>query len=168
MRFQLKVLGFVALGLVLVGCGCCKKSTPGLLEKDSTCYDSRRPGGDYFSYLDEETAGRPAVVDRVFFGFDRSDIDDESQNTLLAQAKWLKENPGFGILISGHCDERGTREYNIGLGARRANSAKSFLVMHGIESHRIRVVSKGKDDPIVPGSNEEAWAQNRVAITSRI
>ncbi len=104
--------------------------------------------------------------DRVFFEFDRSDITPEAQQTLQRQAQWLQRYPNVTVTIEGHCDERGTREYNLALGERRANAAKQVLVAAGIPSSRVSTISYGKDRPVVPGSTEEAWAQNRVAITT--
>ena len=104
--------------------------------------------------------------DRVFFEFDRSDITPEAQQTLQRQAQWLQRYPNVTVTIEGHCDERGTREYNLALGERRANSAKQVLLAAGIPSSRVSTISYGKDRPVVPGSTEEAWAQNRVAITT--
>jgi len=103
--------------------------------------------------------------DRVFFAFDRSDITSESQQILARQADWLQRYPNVTVTIEGHCDERGTREYNLALGERRAQAAKNVLVAAGIAASRIATISYGKERPIVVGSNEEAWAQNRVAIT---
>jgi peptidoglycan-associated lipoprotein len=104
--------------------------------------------------------------DRVFFAFDRSDITPESQQTLQRQAEWLQRYPNVTVTIEGHCDERGTREYNLALGERRANAAKQVLIAAGVSPSRVSTISYGKDRPVVPGSNEEAWAQNRVAITT--
>jgi peptidoglycan-associated lipoprotein len=104
--------------------------------------------------------------DRVFFEFDRSDISPEAQQILQRQAEWLQRYPNVTVTIEGHCDERGTREYNLALGERRANAAKQVLVAAGIPASRLSTISYGKDRPIVPGSTEEAWAQNRVAITT--
>jgi len=103
--------------------------------------------------------------DRVFFAFDRSDITPESQQILSRQADWLRRYPNVTVTIEGHCDERGTREYNLALGERRAQAAKNVLVASGIPASRISTISYGNERPIVVGSNEEAWAQNRVAIT---
>ena len=104
--------------------------------------------------------------DRVFFAFDRSDITPESQQILSRQADWLRRYPNVTVTIEGHCDERGTREYNLALGERRAQAAKTVLVASGIPASRISTISYGKERPTVVGSNEEAWAQNRVAITT--
>ena len=104
--------------------------------------------------------------DRVFFAFDRSDITPESQQILSRQADWLRRYPNVTVTIEGHCDERGTREYNLALGERRAQAAKNVLVASGIPASRISTISYGKERPTVVGSNEVAWAQNRVAITT--
>jgi peptidoglycan-associated lipoprotein len=104
--------------------------------------------------------------DRVFFAFDRSDINAEGRQTLERQAAWLHRYPNVSVVIEGHCDERGTREYNLALGERRANAVKNVLIAAGVSAARISTISYGKERPIVLGSNEEAWAQNRVAITT--
>ena len=104
--------------------------------------------------------------DRVLFAFDRSDITSEAQQILARQADWLQRYPNVTVTIEGHCDERGTREYNLALGERRAQAVKNVLVASGIPASRISTISYGKERPIVVGSNEEAWAQNRVAITT--
>jgi peptidoglycan-associated lipoprotein len=103
--------------------------------------------------------------DRVFFAFDRSDITPEAQETLARQADWLRRYPNVTVTIEGHCDERGTREYNLALGERRAQAAKNVLVAMGIPASRISTISYGKERPAVVGSTEEAYAQNRRAVT---
>jgi peptidoglycan-associated lipoprotein len=108
---------------------------------------------------------RANVGDRVFFAFDRSDITPEARRTLERQAEWLKRYPNVTVTIEGHCDERGTREYNLALGERRATAAKNVLVALGIPANRITTISYGKERPAVVGSNESAWAQNRRAVT---
>jgi len=104
--------------------------------------------------------------DRVFFAYDQSTISSEGQQILQRQADWLKRYPQVSITIEGHCDERGTREYNLALGERRASAVKSVLVALGIPSARIQTISYGKERPIVVGSSEEGYAQNRVGITT--
>jgi peptidoglycan-associated lipoprotein len=105
------------------------------------------------------------VGDRVFFEFDRSDITEEGRATLQKQADWLKRYQNVTVTVEGHCDDRGTREYNLALGNRRAAAAKRMLVSLGVAGNRIAVISYGKERPIVVGDNEQAWAQNRVTIT---
>lgn len=105
------------------------------------------------------------IGDRVFFDFDRYDLTPEGQRILDAQAQWLQQYPNLNVTIEGHCDERGTREYNLALGERRANSVRSYLVALGVDPNRIAVISYGKERPAVLGSNPSAWAQNRRAVT---
>ena len=105
------------------------------------------------------------VGDRVFFDFDRSDLKPEARATLERQAAWLKQYANVRLQIEGHCDERGTREYNLALGERRANAAKNYLVALGIPAARLSTISYGKERPAVLGSNESAWAQNRRAVS---
>jgi peptidoglycan-associated lipoprotein len=103
--------------------------------------------------------------DRVFFALNSSEISAEGQQILQRQASWLQHYPNVTVTIAGHCDERGTREYNLALGERRANAVKSVLIAAGIPASRIQTISYGKERPIVPGSTEEAYAQNRVVVT---
>lgn len=106
-----------------------------------------------------------SIGDRVFFGFDKSTLDAESQSTLARQVDWLNANPSVAVAVEGHCDERGTREYNLALGERRANAVKNFLVSAGVDASRITTISYGKERPAVVGSTEEAFAQNRRGVT---
>ncbi len=103
--------------------------------------------------------------DRVFFAFDSSAISLDAAEVLDTQVKWLKNNEEVKVIVQGYCDERGTREYNLALGERRANAVKQYLVSKGIAADRISVISYGKERPAVLGSNEAAWAQNRRAVT---
>ena len=105
------------------------------------------------------------VGDRVFFDYDQSVIMDEGQETLLKQAQFLNKNTDILVTVTGHCDERGTREYNLALGERRASSVKNYLVSLGIDADRISIISYGKEKPSVAGYNDWAWSQNRTAIT---
>jgi peptidoglycan-associated lipoprotein len=104
--------------------------------------------------------------DRVFFAYDQADISAEGQQILQRQAQWLQRFPRVSVTIEGHCDERGTREYNLALGERRATAVKNVLVALGIPASRIQTISYGKDRPIVVGSDEGGYAQNRVGITT--
>ncbi|MBM3571803.1 MAG: peptidoglycan-associated lipoprotein Pal [Alphaproteobacteria bacterium] len=105
------------------------------------------------------------VGDRVFFDFDKSDVRPAGQQVLQKQAAWLKTYPNVTLTIEGHADERGTREYNLALGDRRANSVKNYLVALGIQGNRLRTISYGKERPAVLGSNEAAWSQNRRGVS---
>lgn len=105
-----------------------------------------------------------AVGDRVFFDYDKSDLKPEARRQIERWASFLRTNANATITIEGHCDERGTREYNLALGERRANAAKNFLVSMGIEPRRVATISYGKERPAVNGSNEAAWSQNRRSV----
>jgi peptidoglycan-associated lipoprotein len=106
------------------------------------------------------------VGDRVFFAFNRSALTGSDQATLDRQAAWLAKYPQVEVLLAGNCDDRGTEEYNLALGHRRANAARDYLVAKGVSPSRIKTISYGKDRPVALGDNEQAWAQNRNAITS--
>lgn len=106
-----------------------------------------------------------SVGDRVFFDTDRSSIRADQRTTLERQAGWLGRYPQVQVTLEGHADERGTREYNLALGQRRANAARDVLVATGVSSSRISTISFGKDRPAALGSDEQAWAQNRRAVT---
>ncbi len=109
----------------------------------------------------EENAGH-----RVFFAYNQYTLTPQAQSTLARQAAWLQEYPEARILLSGNCDERGTREYNLALGARRAEAARSYLASLGVDRARITTVSYGKERPIDPRSTEEAWSLNRNSTTT--
>jgi peptidoglycan-associated lipoprotein len=106
-----------------------------------------------------------AGSDTVHFATDSYDVDGEAQSILTAQVAWLRKFPNVRATIEGHCDERGTREYNLALGERRAQAAKTFLVNAGIDASRLTLISYGKERPVDTGSDESAWAQNRRAVT---
>ncbi|MEC7304871.1 MAG: peptidoglycan-associated lipoprotein Pal [Pseudomonadota bacterium] len=101
----------------------------------------------------------------VYFGYDSSALSDDAQATLSRQAGFLKGNPALTVTIEGHCDERGTREYNLALGERRAAATRDYLLAQGINPARIRVISYGKERPVASGSNETSWSKNRRAAT---
>lgn len=105
------------------------------------------------------------VGDRVFFGYDTSVLDQQATNTLDRQAVWLQRYPDVSVTIEGHTDERGTREYNLALGERRANSVRDYLIALGIPASRINTISYGEERPAVDGHDETAWAKNRRAVT---
>jgi len=106
------------------------------------------------------------VGDRVYFDTDMSNIREDGRATLAKQAEWLKKYTNYPILIEGKCDERGTREYNLALGERRANAVRQYLVAQGVPADRVKTISYGKERPEVVGSDEGAWARNRVGITA--
>ncbi len=105
------------------------------------------------------------VGDRVYFAYDRSDLDDADRMTLQKQAAWLQRYPNVTLVIEGHCDERGTREYNLALGARRAQATKDYLVSLGVNAARLDTISYGKERPVCSESNEACWAMNRRGVS---
>jgi peptidoglycan-associated lipoprotein len=154
----IRVIGIVAAVLLLAACS----STPPAPATGPGAHPMNGPGYAPGSQQDlAATAG-----DRVFFAYDQSTISPEGQQILQRQAEWLKRYGQVSVTIEGHCDERGTREYNLALGERRAAAVKSVLVALGIPSARIQTISYGKERPIVVGSSEEGYAQNRVGITT--
>jgi peptidoglycan-associated lipoprotein len=160
----------LALGTAALALGACAKKPPVDLPPP--------PDGSAGSSTGTGTGGAGAIVpgsqqdflrsisaDRIFFGFDQFNVDAEDQATLRSQAEWLQRNPAVRVLVEGHADERGTRDYNLALGERRANAAKNYLASLGIDPARIETISYGKERPEAMGSNEEAWARNRRAVT---
>ena len=105
------------------------------------------------------------VGDRVLFGLDRFDLSPEARTTVENQVTWLKRFPGVTVTIEGHTDARGTREYNLALGERRANSVRDYMIALGVDPNRVKTISYGKERPVDPSSNEESWSRNRRAVT---
>jgi len=163
------LIGMSALALALGACG--KKTPPA--DIPPVVDQSANPPGtatDDSVDLVELPAMQADLVakagsDTVYFGTDESTLDQQAQATLAAQARWLLANQSVRGSIEGHADERGTREYNLALGERRANAAKQFLIANGVPEGRLTTISWGKERPVAVGSNEEAWAQNRRAVT---
>jgi len=142
----------------------------------SACASHRGANGDYDILDDQDQANSQnkktakdieevSVPDRVYFAFDKYNVTKDSQDILKLQSEWLKSDSSINIIVEGHCDERGTREYNMALGERRATATKNYLVKQGINSSRIKTISYGKERPVFVGSGEAVWAKNRVAIT---
>ena len=117
------------------------------------------------SALEAARAEMMSIGDTVFFGYDSSQLSDEAMSILDAQAALLNAKPSFRVKIEGHADERGTREYNLALGERRASATRDYLVAKGVDGSRVRIVSYGKERPAVVGSNEDAWAKNRRSVS---
>jgi peptidoglycan-associated lipoprotein len=139
--------------LVLTACATQKKATTGQMQGDVYT------GSDSVEYL------ASGVPDRVFFATNETVLTTASRETLRKQAAWLRKNSDINVVLEGHADERGTREYNLALGERRANSAKDYLMTYGISSDRISVLSYGKEKPVDSGSNPLAWSKNRRSVT---
>lgn len=166
---------FLALSLAAIFVlAACERERP--VEPTAPPAEEAAPAVEEEAIVSEEMEARPqpgtqedleatAGSDRVFFAFDRYDLTPEARATAERQAEWLREYPSVTVTIEGHADERGTREYNLALGDRRATAVKNYLVALGISPSRISTISYGKERPAVLGSNEEAWAQNRRAVT---
>jgi peptidoglycan-associated lipoprotein len=158
--------------LALVASGCAKRTPPiETAPPIETPPPTDVTSGDSPDVTDAELAASQAALvaaagsDSVYFGTDEYLLDAAARATLTAQARWLIANPAQRAQIEGHCDERGTREYNIALGERRANAARDFLVSQGVAASRLTVISWGKEKPVSPGHDESSWAQNRRAVT---
>lgn len=157
MRF--KLLMVLAAGLLLAACGSSDNDTAPTTTGSTTgsTVSSGPAPGSQEQLLQQ-------VGDRVFFDTDRSEIKPQARGTIEALAAWMNEHPGVALTVEGHCDERGTREYNLALGERRANAVRDYLVALGISGNRVGTISYGKERPAVPGSSESAWAQNRRGV----
>jgi peptidoglycan-associated lipoprotein len=140
----------------LAACGPDRRTGP-----DTTGTGDRSRPNPGVSWREFTDPSRNGYSDRVFFDYDAHELRPDARETVDAWSRWLKAHPGATILIEGHADERGTREYNLALGARRANAVRDFLGTLGVEPGRIRTVSYGKERPAEAGSNEQAWARNR-------
>ena len=140
-------------------------STTGSATSSSTASTASSTSGSTAATQMSDAEKLAQVGNTVYFGFDSSELDGEAQATLDRQAAFLNVNPTVVVIIEGHADERGTREYNLALGDRRAVSVRDYLLAKGLDAARIRTVSYGKERPSVAGSNEEAWAKNRRAAT---
>ena len=121
--------------------------------------------GDVYTGKDTVEYLASGVPDRVFFATNETVLTTASRETLRKQASWLRKNSKINVVLEGHADERGTREYNLALGERRANSAKDYLMTYGISGNRISVISYGKERPVDSGSNPLAWSKNRRSVT---
>ena len=127
--------------------------------------DGPQMQGDVYTGTDTVKELAPGVPDRVFFATNESILTTASRETLRKQAEYLRKNSNMNIVLEGHADERGTREYNLALGERRANAAKDYLMTYGISASRISVISYGKERPVDSGSNTLAWSKNRRSVT---
>ena len=145
--------GFLILIASLILSACATQKKTGQLQSDVYT------GSDSVEYL------ASGVPDRVFFATNETVLTTASRETLRKQAAWLRKNSDINVVLEGHADERGTREYNLALGERRANSAKDYLMTYGISSDRISVLSYGKERPVDSGSNPLSWSKNRRSVT---
>ena len=148
-----RILMVVLASLALTACATSVKKQTGQMQGDVYT------GTDTVEYL------ATGVPDRVFFATNKSTLTTASRDTLRKQAAWMRKNASLNFTIEGHADERGTREYNLALGERRANAARDYLMTYGISQNRLTVISYGKERPVNSGSNPLAWSQNRRSVT---
>ena len=161
---RLKMISAMAAALLLAACASDEPATTG----DASCQRRHHRHGITQGAV---TPGSPQdfqqnVGDRVFFDTDRYDLSAEAQSQLQKQAAWLQQYPAVTVTVEGHADERGTREYNLALGERRANAVANYLTALGVDAGRLSVISYGKERPDCTDSNEGCWAQNRRGVTS--
>ena len=148
-----KILLVAFASLALTACATQKKAQTGQMQGDVYT------GKDTVEYL------ATGVKDRVFFATNKSTLTTASRDTLRKQAAWMRKNKDITVTVEGHADERGTREYNLALGERRANAVKDYLLTYGISGGRVSVISYGKERPVNSGSSPLAWSQNRRSVT---
>ena len=168
----IKLLASALLVFFLAACSTTPKDTA-----DSSGSGSTSTSSDVSSSAETETTESASIEpgsqedlivnvgDRVFFNYDSAELDNDAQELLQDQVAWLKQYSDVSVIIEGHCDERGTREYNLALGEKRAQSVKNYLISLGISADRVSTISYGKERPAVVGSNDGAWAQNRRSVT---
>ena len=148
---------FLIILLSMVVSACATKKT-------ATTLDSQIQG-DVYTGTDTVEFLAKGVPDRIFFATNKSKLTTASRDTLRKQATWMRKNKDVTVTVEGHADERGTREYNLALGERRANAAKDYLMTYGVSGKRISVISYGKERPVNPASSPLAWSQNRRSVT---
>ena len=168
----IKLLASALLVFFLAACSSTPKDTA-----DSSGSGSTSSSSDVSSSAETESTDSASIEpgsqedlivnvgDRVFFNYDSAELDTDAQELLQDQVAWLKQYSNVSVIIEGHCDERGTREYNLALGEKRAQSVKNYLINLGISADRVSTISYGKERPAVVGSNDGAWAQNRRSVT---
>ncbi|MBI3441954.1 MAG: peptidoglycan-associated lipoprotein Pal [Proteobacteria bacterium] len=166
-----RILSLLAVLVLVAGCSSTPKDT-GSLSTDGSLTPAESTHLTDITGTEMTQGATPGtqqdlvvnVGDRVFFGYDKYDLSPEARATAEKQAMWLKKYPHLNISIEGHCDERGTREYNLALGEKRAMTLRNYLIALGVESGRIQTISYGKERPAVTGSDETSWAQNRRGV----
>ena len=161
-KVSIKLIGAVGLMALAAACANNKATGPDVAATGNA--DSGVSSGTIVAGSQDDLEQN--VGHRVFFGYDQYSLTPQAQATLARQADFLKQHSNVRVVLSGNCDERGTREYNLALGARRAEAARAYLVSMGVDSARISTVSYGKERPIDPRSTEEAWSLNRNATTT--
>ncbi len=155
-------LAVLAIALASVGCST-KTPKDGAADNRVTQSELARPGPGK-SWREYTAPSRNGYSDRVFFAYDRFDLDEDAQATIRAWSEWMRAHRDATVLVEGHADERGTREYNLGLGAKRATAIRDMLIALGVNARRIRTVSYGKERPAVAGDDDDSYRQNRRGV----
>ncbi|HCR85964.1 MAG TPA: peptidoglycan-associated lipoprotein Pal [Alphaproteobacteria bacterium] len=167
----------LAASLTLTSCSWFKKDKPNEVTDESLLPSDQLAGSDMNAMENVDGANTSTINtgaqeeliavagDRVFFGYDSSTLTSEGEATIRKQANWLNQNTGVNVTVEGHCDERGTREYNLALGEKRAQAVKNALINNGVNPSRVNTISYGKEFPEFLGSSEESWAKNRRGVT---
>ena len=158
LRYSLRNILLIIMAAFILS-ACAAKTTKKIETQTTQITGDTYTGDETVKYL------ATGVPDRVFFATNKSVLTTASRDTLRKQAAWLRENKNINVTVEGHCDERGTREYNLALGERRANAAKDYLMTYGISGNRIATISYGKERPVNSGSSPLAWSQNRRSVT---
>jgi peptidoglycan-associated lipoprotein len=164
-RSNLMILSKIYKNTLLILAACLILSACATKKEVATDAIQGQMQSDVYTGTDSVEYLADGVPDRVFFATNETILTTASRETLRAQAAWLRKNSSINVVLEGHADERGTREYNLALGERRANSAKDYLMTYGISSDRISVLSYGKERPVDAGSNPLAWSKNRRSVT---
>lgn len=164
-----RILSLLAVLVLVAGCSTTPKDTGSVTTSGDLTASEQAPVTDVAQTGSGVTPGTEQdlvvnIGDRVFFGYDQYDLTTEARAMIEKQVQWLKTYPNLNIMIEGHCDERGTREYNLALGDKRAMAVRSYMIALGVEPARIQTISYGKERPAVLGSDETSWAQNRRAV----
>lgn len=165
-----RIVSFLAV--ILLVAACTKKGDEVMATGEGSLTATDR--APISSDIDQSGLGGPApgtqqdlvvnVGDRVFFGYDQYDLTAEARATIERQAQWLRTYPNVNVIVEGHCDERGTREYNLALGEKRATAVRNYLIANGVAPSRVQTISYGKERPVVLGSDNASWAQNRRGV----
>ena len=160
---NLRFLGVIAVAVMLAACSTKKEQAAGTTAAATPPAAATRPSGpapDSIEYFNT------VVGNLVQFEYDKAELTPAAQAILRGQASWLNQNPSRTVTIEGHCDERGTREYNLGLGERRSNSVKQYLVSLGLSAGRVKTISYGKERPVCVSSDEACWSKNRRGVSA--
>ena len=161
---MVRLISVIAATALLAACASDNKDDMGSADMGST-QPAAAPSAPSGPAMDSAEYFNQVVGNGVYYDLDEYSLNGAAQATLRGQASWLSQNPSRSIVVEGHCDERGTREYNLGLGERRANSAKDYLVSLGVAPSRVRTISYGKERPVCVGSNESCWSRNRRGVS---